>query len=87
MTIDLHGITTKAGLHALLKAQLHFPDWYGPSWDALWDQLLAGAPLPAELRLLHWQEFAEACPRDMEILRRISRDYAEARPGKQLVLG
>lgn len=86
MTLDLQGITTKQALHALFKAQLHFPEWYGPSWDAFWDSVIAIVPMPAELRLVHWQEFAAACPHDMAILRRVIEDYAQAMPGKQIVL-
>lgn len=41
MSLDLTGITTKTALHHLFKAELHFPDWYGVSWDAFWDCIIA----------------------------------------------
>ena len=86
MTIDLQGITTKPALHALLKQQLDFPDWYGPSWDALFDRLVAQPGIPTEVRLVNWQEFAAASPRDMGILRQLADDYAREVPGRRLVL-
>ena len=85
-TLDLHGITTKAELHALFKKQLHFPDWYGPSWDAFFDCIVAVVPMPDELRLVNWQCFAAASPPDMAILRRIETDYTHEVPGRRLVL-
>lgn len=87
MTLDLPGITTKAELHARFKEQLHFPDWYGANWDAFFDCIVAIVPLPTELRLINWPEFAAAAPRDMAILRRVAADYAQERPGKRIVLG
>jgi len=86
VTIDLQGITTKPALHALLKQQLHFPDWYGPSWDALFDRLVAQPGIPTELHLVNWQEFAAASPRDMAILQQLAADYAQEKPGRRLVL-
>ena len=41
MTIDLTGIATKAAFHRTMKSQLGFPDWYGVSWDAFWDAIIA----------------------------------------------
>lgn len=86
MTLDLRGITTKAALHALLKRELRFPDWYGPSWDALFDRLVAQPGIPAELRLINWQELAAASPAEVAMLQRIAADYAAEKPGRQLVL-
>lgn len=86
MTIDLRGITTKPALHALLKQELDFPDWYGPSWDALFDRLVAQPGIPAEVRLLNWQEFAQAAPAEMAILRLVIDDYARENTGRRLVL-
>jgi len=87
VTLDLQGIATKADLHALFKEQLEFPEWYGANWDAFWDCIIAVVPMPAEVQLVHWQEFAAACPRDMHILRAIIDDYAHTKPGQRLVLG
>ncbi|RSK36102.1 barstar family protein [Hymenobacter metallilatus] len=87
MTLDLTGITSKAALHQLFKEQLGFAEWYGPSWDAFWDSVVAIVPMPPVLMLTNWEEFARCCPRDMEILRRVIQDYAEEMHPKQIVLG
>lgn len=87
MTIDLTGIRTKAAIHQLFKEQLGFEDWYGPSWDAFWDSIVAVVEMPPVLTLTHWEEFAEACPRDMAILRQVVQDYNEYRAPKRLELG
>jgi RNAse (barnase) inhibitor barstar len=87
VTIDLAGITSKVAIHQAFKQHLGFPDWYGPSWDALWDAIIAVVEMPDEVVLRNWQEFAEACPKDMHILRQIIHDYSEEVPNRRLVLG
>lgn len=42
--------------------------------------------MPDEVVLLNWQKFAQACPKDMQILRQIITDYHEEVPSKQLLL-
>ena len=86
MTLDLTGIRSKAALHQLFKAELQFPDWYGVSWDAFWDCIIAIVDMPMQLTLTNWDEFAQACPHDMQILRQVIRDYAETMAPKQIVL-
>jgi len=77
MTLDLTGIRSKAAFHELAKTELHFPDWYGVSWDAFWDCVIAVVrqDMPDQLTLTNWDEFAQACPRDMHILRQVIDDY------------
>ncbi|MDB5269393.1 MAG: hypothetical protein JWP58_2433 [Hymenobacter sp.] len=87
MTIDLTGIDTKAAFHMLMKRELGFPDWYGVSWDAFWDAIIAVVEMPDTVVLQHWQAFAHACPKDMLILRDIIANYPLEKPGKQLLLG
>lgn len=84
--INLAGIGSKASIHEAFKQQLGFPDWYGPSWDAFWDAILAVVEMPDEVVLLNWQEFAQACPKDMQILRQIISDYQIEKPSKRLQL-
>lgn len=88
MTLDLTGINTKAAFHYLAKAELNFPDWYGVSWDAFWDCVIAAArdEMPDQLTITNWQEFAEACPRDMQILREIVADYNKEMATKRMAL-
>lgn len=90
MTIDLTDIDTKAAFHMLMKRELHFPDWYGVgwvSWDAFWDAIIAVVEMPDVVVLEHWQAFAEACPKDMAILRQIMADYQQEMPTKRILLG
>ena len=87
MTIDLTHVTTKAAFHMLMKRELHFPDWYGVSWDAFWDAIIAVVEMPDVVVLENWQAFAAACPKDMHILRDIIANYPLEKPGKQLRLG
>jgi ribonuclease inhibitor len=84
--IDLTGVDSKVAIHRVFKQQLGFPDWYGPSWDAFWDAIIAVVPMPDEVVLLNWQQFAQACPKDMQILQQIISDYQEEMPSKQLRL-
>ena len=86
MTLDLTGITTKAAIHQLFKEKLGFEDWYGPSWDAFWDSIIAIVEMPPVLTLTNWEEFAQHCPRDMQILRQIEQDYNETMAPRRLVL-
>ena len=59
MTIDLIHVNTKAAFHYLMKRELDFPDWYGVSWDAFWDAIIAVVEMPACLVLRNWQTFAQ----------------------------
>ncbi|SET74459.1 barstar family protein [Hymenobacter actinosclerus] len=86
MTLDLTGITSKTAIHQLFKEQLGFEDWYGPSWDAFWDSIIAIVEMPLVLTLTNWQEFAQHCPRDMQILRQVMQDYAEEMALKRIEL-
>ncbi|MPR33936.1 barstar family protein [Salmonirosea aquatica] len=86
MTLDLTGIKTKAALHQLFKNELQFPDWYGVSWDAFWDCIVAVVEMPEQLTLVHWDEFARECPRDMQILQQVVQDYGATMAPKRIVL-
>jgi ribonuclease inhibitor len=86
VVIDLIGVDSKVAIHQAFKQQLCLPDWYGPSWDAFWDAIIAVIQMPDEVVLLNWQKFAQACPKDMQILRQIINDYHEEVPSKQILL-
>ena len=86
VTIDLTGIESKVAIHEAFKQHLGFPNWYGPSWDAFWDAIIAVVEMPDEVTLLNWQGFAQACPKDMQILQQIIADYQIQMPTKRLAL-
>ncbi|UOQ76234.1 barstar family protein [Hymenobacter sp. 5516J-16] len=87
MTLDLTGITSKVAIHQLFKEKLGFEEWYGPSWDAFWDSIVAIAEMPPVLTLTNWEEFAQHCPHDMGILRRVIQDYNQEMAPKRMALG
>ena len=90
MTIDLTGVETKAAFHMKMKSELGFPEWYGVgwvSWDAFWDAIIALVEMPDCLVLTNWELFAQACPKDMAILRQVIADYQQEVPQKQILLG
>jgi ribonuclease inhibitor len=86
MTIDLTNVDSKAAFHMTMKRELGFPDWYGVSWDAFWDAIIAVVEMPERVVLRNWETFAQACPKDMLILRQIMTDYQYEKPGKQILL-
>jgi len=87
MIIDLAGCKTKEALHETFKQKLRFPDFYGANWDAFLDAITGLVEMPDEVRLINWQDFAHACPRDMRILREIvDDDYPERLPEKRILL-
>ena len=81
MTIDLTHVDTKAAFHLLMKRELHFPDWYGENWNAFWDAIIAVVDMPDCVILEHWRPFAQAFPKDMQILHEIIADYNQEIPG------
>lgn len=70
--LDLDGVRSKAGLMGRLGEALLLPEWFGGNWDALADCLIDLSWLPdAAGRLVavtSWREFADARPRDWEVL-------------------
>jgi RNAse (barnase) inhibitor barstar len=87
MVIDLAGCETKESVHEVFKQELAFHDFYGANWDAFWDSITGLVEMPDEVRLLNWQGFAQACPRDLQILQEIIRDYSKHSIEKRIVLG
>jgi RNAse (barnase) inhibitor barstar len=63
VTIDLSGINSKVAIHQAFKQHLGFPDWYGPSWDALWDAIIAVVEMPDEVVLLNLAGICRGLPK------------------------
>ncbi|TWI69845.1 RNAse (barnase) inhibitor barstar [Pseudoduganella lurida] len=80
VVLDISNIATVRDLHALLAQTLHFPDWYGPNWDAFWDVIIGLVPMPRRLQLVGWNGFAERFPRDALIMQKCLRELAEEYP-------
>ena len=56
--IDGRNVTDKAMLHAYLKKQCNFPDYYGNNLDALYD-VLTERTEPLEIKVEHAEELKE----------------------------
>lgn len=83
MTIDLTDVGTRAAFYRTMKSQLDFPERHGENRDAT----AAVVEMPDCVVLQHWERFAQACLKDMLILRDIIANYPQEKPGKQLLLG
>jgi len=80
VVFDLSQIDTVRDLHALFARTLHFPEWYGPNWDAFWDVIIGLVEMPGKLQLIGWESFRDRFPRDAWILKKCLTDLAEEYP-------
>jgi RNAse (barnase) inhibitor barstar len=81
VTLDLDGVTDKAGLMDRCARDLRLPDWFGRNWDALADVLsdpglwseLSGATAGEEIVVVvrHWERYAEARPQEWATAREV----------------
>ena len=69
VTLDLDGVTDKAGLMDRCARDLRLPDWFGRNWDALADSLSDRTVWPES-----------AVEQGMRVVVRNWRPYAKARP-------
>ncbi|MFI9580600.1 barstar family protein [Streptomyces sp. NPDC052236] len=81
ITIDVGSVADEDELHALLKRELGFPDFYGMNWAAFWDAITGLVRIPEHVRFVGWGQLAERVPHGAEMLGRALDDYrAEYRP-------
>ncbi|MFJ8084658.1 barstar family protein [Streptomyces sp. NPDC096205] len=70
VTLDLDGVTDKAGLMDRCAHDLRLPDWFGRNWDALADCLSDPGVWPGDAAVLilvrNWRPYAEARPQEWE---------------------
>ncbi len=78
--IDLSGVKTSAKLHEELSGRLHFPEFYGKSWDALWDAITGLVDMPSRLIISGWDSFEKNLPDDASMLKNILDDYNSEYP-------
>ncbi|MFI2436644.1 barstar family protein [Streptomyces sp. NPDC018693] len=71
VTLDLDGVTDKAGLMDRCAEAFALPEWFGRNWDALADSLSDPSVWPSEIG-----------DRDLRIVVRGWRPYAQARPAE-----
>lgn len=80
VSFDLSTVGSVRELHELMAATLHFPDWYGPNWDAFWDVIIGLVEMPGKLRLVGWEDFQRRYPRDAFIMQKCLNDLAREYP-------
>ncbi|MGV4983472.1 barstar family protein [Streptomyces sp. NPDC001709] len=87
VTLDLDGVTDKAGLMDRAARALALPDWFGRNWDALADSLGDHTVWPegaVERGLLvvvrNWQPYAKAHPDEWRIAQEVFAEAADHTP-------
>ena len=83
VTLDLDGVTDKAGLMDRCARDLALPDWFGRNWDALADSVSDHTVWPegaVESGLLIvvriWEPYAKALPQEWEIAQEVFSEAA-----------
>ncbi|MEU9173642.1 barstar family protein [Streptomyces sp. NPDC048420] len=78
VTLDLDGVTDKAGLMDRCARDLPLPDWFGRNWDALADVLSdpglwAGVAVAGEILVVvrNWEGYAKARPEEWATAREV----------------
>jgi hypothetical protein len=94
VTLDLGGVTDKAGLMNRCALALDLPDWFGRNWDALADCLADPTLWPegAEERGLlvvveGWREYAETRPEEWRVAEEVFAEATDRGPGLFVTLG
>ncbi|MEU6775852.1 barstar family protein [Streptomyces sp. NPDC046759] len=93
VTLDLGGVTGKAGLMDRAARALALPDWFGRNWDALADSLCDHTVWPegaVEQGLLivvrGWQRYAEAEPEQWRTAQEVFAEAVDRTPALAVVL-
>ncbi|MFV8184754.1 barstar family protein [Streptomyces sp. AF1B] len=93
VTLDLDGVTDKAGLMERCARALRLPDWFGRNWDALADSLSdrslwpEGAAERGLLVVVHgWRPYAEARPEEWGTAQEVFAEAADRTPALSVAL-
>ncbi len=92
VTLDLDGVTDKAGLMDRCALTLEFPDWFGRNWDALADSLSDPTVWPTEAAdgllvvVRNWQPYAKARPEEWEIAQEVFSAAVDRAPSLNVML-
>ncbi|RZB20232.1 hypothetical protein StrepF001_03575 [Streptomyces sp. F001] len=84
VTLDLDGVTDKAGLMDRCARALQLPDWFGRNWDALADSLSDHDVWPEDavekgllIVVRNWQPYAKARPQEWKTAREVFAQAAD----------
>lgn len=80
--IDLSKVESSDKLHDMLARELHFPEFYGKNWDALWDAITGLVDMPSKLTFKGWDSFSKRLPEDAAMLKSILDDYNDEYPDR-----
>ncbi|MEV0741396.1 barstar family protein [Streptomyces sp. NPDC050549] len=93
VTLDLDGVTDKAGLMDGVVHALGLPDWFGRNWDALADSLGDHTVWPEEavergllVVVRNWRAYAKARPEEWETAVDVFGDAVDRTPTLSVVL-
>ncbi|MFR9792276.1 barstar family protein [Streptomyces sp. MB22_4] len=84
VTLDLTGVTDKAGLMDAVARALGLPGWFGRNWDALLDSLTDLSVWPPAARghglllvVTGWEPYADARPEEWRVAREVFTEAGE----------
>ncbi|KOU74366.1 hypothetical protein ADK57_07535 [Streptomyces sp. MMG1533] len=84
VTLDLDGVTDKAGLMDRCARALGLPDWFGRNWDALADSLSDHTVWPEDavergllIVVRNWEPYAKALPEEWQIAQEVFSGAAD----------
>ncbi|MFF4397602.1 barstar family protein [Streptomyces sp. NPDC001480] len=93
VTLDLAGVTDKAGLMDRCVRALDLPDWFGRNWDALADSLSDHTVWPGDagergllIVVRDWQTYARARPEEWKIVQALFTEAADRTPALAVAL-
>ncbi|MGW1169603.1 barstar family protein [Streptomyces sp. NPDC001153] len=93
VTLDLDGVTEKAGLMDRAARALALPGWFGRNWDALADSLGDHTVWPEEavergllIVVRNWRPYAEARPEEWRIAQEVFAEAADHTPALSVAL-
>lgn len=93
VSLDLGGVTDKAGLMDRCARALALPDWFGRNWDALADSLADRELWPGEsvergllIVVRNWEAYAVARPGEWETAVEVFGQAAGAGAGLTVAL-
>ncbi|MFJ8281599.1 barstar family protein [Streptomyces griseoviridis] len=87
VTLDLDGVTDKAGFMDRVARALALPDWFGRNWDALadvlsdpgfWPEAAAGPGLL--IVVTGWRPYAAARPDEWAVAQDVLKEAADRTP-------